>query len=297
MTKTKTSIEEKSVLLVLEFKLMGNTRTVDNRQVTVDAEKDRTKTTKKLIESPAFDAIRSHDSKTRAFLYSRSLPSLFKEGVFRIPNTFVADVDDYLIARATERKALVKEFRKEYVNAVKEAATDLRSLFNPADYPHADDITAEFNLQWSYVAFSTPDTLKGIKSGLFEREKKKTAELFRSANEEIKNLLRASTAELVNFMVEKLSTKPGEKTKRIHESTIAKYQDFLATFDARNLVDDTELKGIVDKAKKLISTASVDDLKEGGALREKVKEGFTAIKSEIDKMIVVNPARKFSFED
>ena len=45
---------------------------------------------------------------------TRALPSLFKEGVFRVPNTLVAEVDSYLSRRKIQRDQLISEFGRSY---------------------------------------------------------------------------------------------------------------------------------------------------------------------------------------
>src|SRR5262249_11167111 len=161
------------VLLVVGFHRLGNTRKVNPAEIEVHADKSMVRVNKSLIDSKEFDAIRTHDGQTRAWLMSRALPSMFKEGVFRVPNTLVVEVDEYLKKRADEREHLVTQFKASYRTRVFEASERLRDLFNQNDYLNADEAASKFGLTWKYISLATPDSLKNLRAGLFEREKEK----------------------------------------------------------------------------------------------------------------------------
>lgn len=292
----KKTLDDKSVLLVVGFHRLGNSRKVSTSQVEVDADKSMLHINKNLLDAREYDAIRTHDGQTRAWLATRALPSLFKEGVFRVPNKLVVDVDEYLTARAAERKELVEAFRKAYVQRVTEAVARLNGLANINDYLTADDAAAKFGLTWRYVTFATPDALKNLRAGLFEREKAKVAKMVEEAAEEIKTVLRVQMAALVKRMVAQLAPSVDGKRKKIYDSLVGNVADFLNTFNARNLADDVELTKLVDQARNVIAGVQPELLRESDGIRESVQTGFTKIQKALDKMIVDRPARVFDFE-
>lgn len=295
MNNNKT-LDDKSVLLVVGFHRLGNTRKVSTSQIEADADKSMLHVNKNLLDSREFDAIRTHDGKTRAWLVTRALPSLFKEGVFRVPNKLVVEVDEYLTARATERKQLVESFRETYVQRVSEAVTRLNGLANINDYLTADQASERFGLTWRYVTFATPDALKNLREGLFEREKAKVSKMVEDAAEEIKTVLRVQMAALVKRMVVQLTPSVDGKRKKIYDSLVGNVADFLNTFNARNLADDNELQALVETARRTIAGVGPELLRDSDGIRESVKDGFEKIQSELDKMIVDKPARVFDFE-
>lgn len=294
MTEQKT-LDDKSVLLVVGFHRLGNTRKVSTSQIEVDADKTMLHVNKSLLDAKEYDAIKTHDGKTRAWLATRALPSMFKEGVFRVPNTLVVEVDEYLTARASERKDLVAAFKKSYKDRVLEAITRLNGLANANDYLSAEDAAEKFRLTWKYVTFATPDALRNLRDGLFQREREKLATEVQSAAEEIKQVLRVQMAALVDRMVVQLTPNKEGKKKKIYDSLVGNIADFLATFNARNLADDAELQKLVEKARQAIAGVGPGLLRESDGIREHVKTGFDEIKKQLDTMIVDKPARHFDF--
>lgn len=295
MDTTVKGLDEKSVLLVVGFSRLGNTRKVSTAQIDVDADKAMLHLNKNLLDAREYDAIKTHDGKTRAWLATRALPSMFKEGVFRVPIDLIEEVEDYLTARAAERKDLVEAFRKAYAERVKEAIKRLGGLANADDYLTADDAADKFDLTWRYVTFSTPDSLKALRSGLFQREREKLAKSVEDAAEEIKSVLRVQMAALVKRMVTQLQPTADGKKKKIYDSLIGNIEDFLSTFNARNLADDTELTALVEKARNTIAGVDSNLLRTSDGIREDVKNGFDEINAQLATMIVDKPARHFDF--
>lgn len=295
--KNGQSLDDKSVLLVVEFHKLGNTRKVNTAQIQVNADKSMLHVNKSLLDSPEYDAIKKHDGQTRAWLMTRALPSLFKEGVYRVPNTLVAEVDDYLNRRKVQRTQLVLEFRKSYDERVAEALDRLNGLANSRDYLDANEAASKFGLRWSYMTFATPDSLKNLKAGLFEREKQKIEQLVKEATEEIRDVLRLQMSALVKRMVTQLTPREDGGQKKIYDSLTGNVEDFLDTFNARNLADDVELQKLVDKARKVVrdNGADPESLRNDDFVRMEVKSGFEAINKQLDQMIVDKPARRFDF--
>lgn len=296
-TQNGKTLDDKSVLLVVEFHKLGNTRKVDMSQVSVNADKSMLHMGKNLFASPEYDAIKTHDGKTRAWLYSRALPSLFKEGVYRVPNTMIVDVDEYLAKRATERKVLVDQFKASYKLRVNEAKERLNGLFKERDYYSADEAASRFGLEWHYVTVDTPNALKNLKDGLFEREREKIVKMVEEANEEIRNVLRLQLSELVKRMITQLTPKSDGKRKKIYDSLTGNVEDFLNTFNARNIADDTELQALVQKARDVMKGVDPDLLRNEDFVRITVKDGFDKINKQLDTMIVDKPARRFDFAE
>lgn len=293
------NLDDKSVLLVVEFHKLGNSRKVNPNQIEVDADKSMLHVNKSLLDSPEYDAIKKHDGQTRQWLMTRALPSLFKEGVYRVPNTLVAEVDDYLGRRRTQRDQLVVTFSKAYEERVAEALTRLNGLGNIKDYLSTEQATSRFGLRWSYMTFATPDSLKNLKAGLFEREKAKIEKLVAEATDEIKSVLRLQMSELVKRMIRQLTPSEDGKRKKIYDSLAGNVEDFLSTFNARNIADDAELKKLVDQARKVMLDNGVDaeGLRNDDYVRTVVKDGFDTINKQLDQMIIDKPERKFDFGD
>ena len=160
----------------------------------------------------------------------------------------------------------------------------------------ANAVAALFDLRTQYVTFDTPANLKGIKAEIFTREREKADAQWTDALAECRQLLRATMAELVGHIQERLE--PGEdgKAKTFHKSMLEKLDEFLTTFAARNIADDQELSTLVKQAKDALFCVDATSLRKNEALRDVVKGQFDDLKAQLDAMVIDQPTRAFSFE-
>src|SRR5262249_55420521 len=116
---------------------------------------------------------------------------------------------------------------------------------------------------------------------------------------EVRNALRAAFNGLVSHIVDRLGYEDegnrGGKKKIFSDSMVEKMEDFLKTFEARNLSNDTDLKAIVEKARKAMKGVSADDLRNMDTIRSSVAMQFEALKKEMDKNIVIKSTRRFAW--
>jgi hypothetical protein len=198
---------------------------------------------------------------------------------------------------AAQRSAVVEAFLAAYPALCKDAATRLRSLYNPADYPPLEYVAQQFTLIWQYISFGVPDQLREISTKIWHDEREKAAEMMAEAGREIQQVLRTAMAELVKHMRDRLKDGPEGKPLRFKETTVSNLVDFLGTFAFRNVADDAELKVLVDKAREMLGGVSADDLRTTVDVRVKIQQGMADLAAELDTMIVKKPSRKFRFNE
>src|ERR1700732_3136710 len=69
------------------------------------------------------------------------------------------------------------------------------------------------------------------------------------------------------------STPPRMETPRVFKkSTVANLGDFLATFDFRNIANDSELKEQVDKARVLLAGVTAEEIRNADNVRRQVNK-------------------------
>jgi hypothetical protein len=192
---------------------------------------------------------------------------------------------------------LIETFLTAYPTLCQEAAKRLRSLYNPADYPPVEYVAQQFTLIWQYISFGVPDQLREISTKIWHDEREKAAEMMAEAGREIQQVLRTAMAELVKHMRDRLKYGPEGKPLRFKETTVSNLVEFLGTFDFRNVTDDAELKGLVEKAREMLVGVSADDLRTTSGVRAKVQQGMADLAAELDTMIVKKPGRKFRFNE
>lgn len=289
------SIAEKAVCLSLTLRRPGVRRKLRHEKVEVDGEaearQDLLHVGKDILDSEELKAVAQFDSETRAFITKRCLPSLFKGGVYLLPVPLVDEVDETLRARIPERDALAEAFLAAYPRLVEKARTDLRSHFDEENYPDVDRVRALFGMGYRYFTFATPSTLKGVSKAIFAREAEKTARWWQDAREEAQQVLRAATAELVDHLVDRLSVGPDGKKKVFQNTLVTNLDEFIGTFDARNVADDGELKALVERMRGLVKGQDATSLRSDDGVREKVRAGFEEVKQALDAMVVDKPSR------
>lgn len=298
--KAKTSrlnITDKTVMVSVDFHRIGNSRKLPISQFEVDAEKEMIRASKRLLKSNELKAVNRFDGNVRSYIASRALPSMFKQGFWIVPNQLVEELDAQLVEFSEQRKPLVEAFVTAYPQLMAEASTLLRTTFRESDYLSEGDVRDQFRFNWRYVSFGVPAELEEIKAEVYKREQDKAIAHWDQATNEIQQLLRASMADLVGHMVERLTPTEDGKAKIFKGSMIENITDFLKTFEARNVTDDTELAELVAKATSLTKGLEADKLRTDEELRKAMQIGMNNIKAELDTMVIVKPGRKIRYDE
>jgi len=288
-------LAKKTVCIKVRLSTMGNTRKVSTSQIEADADKDLLRVSKRLVDSPELKAVTRFDGEIRRFLCNICLP--FEIGIHLLSITALETVELRLRQFAGDRQQLVQAFLSAYPGLCQDAAGRLRGLYNPADYPSADEVAREFGFSWQYVSFGVPEQLKGISQEVWEQEREKAALRMAEASSEIQVVLRESMAKLVQHMADRLKEGPDGKPLRFKETTVSNLVEFLTNFQFRNVTDDNELQSLVSQARELMTGVSADDLRTTGDLRVKVQQGMTGIAGQLDTLLTRTGGRKFRFDE
>ncbi len=291
------SVMDQAICVSVNLGRLGNTRKISSSQVEVDADKDLIRVSKTLLDSAELKAIQSLDGEIRKTLYNVCLPSMFRGGVYLVPIKLVEHVDKKLREFQVERGKLVAAFVKAYPSLIETAATRLRGVFNTRDYPTVDRVAGAFVFDWQYVEFGTPGRLREINANLFAREREKAERQWAEASDAIQETLRASMADLVNHMVDRLSGTQDGKPKVFRNSLIGNMQEFLGLFDARNITNDAALSALVQRAKDAIKGIDADAIRDNTRTRQYVANAFSQIKGALDGMMQEKPKRAYRLDE
>lgn len=291
----KADLAQKTVFVKVRFGSLGNSRKVNDNVLETDADKELLKVSKTLLDSEELEAIRKADGKMRQYLYNTCLP--FDIGILLLPCGLISDVHKRLTEYRETRGELVSKFLTAYPELCKSAALRLGSLYNPADYPTAETVKARFVFDWQYVSFGVPGQLKGISAGLFAAEQEKASAIMKAAAEDITVLMRQTLLEMVSHLQERLTPTDDGKAKILRESAVKNLQEFLNTFDLRNVTDDKALQGQVAKVKALISGTNAEALRNSDVFRDKIRSGMAEVSSVLSTMVEDKAGRKFRTDD
>jgi hypothetical protein len=257
-----------------------------------------------------------HTERFRNWMKGRALPAdILPAGTYMVPlglvETVVARVEEEDIRRrelienllskydllkdeAKQRtEDTVRKMTEQYKLNAEQTAQLVDVLNDESQYPTPDEIRQRFGIELRYYDCSVPEQLAKVNSRLhaaaLERFNADVAVMY----EEIKVALREGFAKLVSHLVGRLSASPdGEKAKGLRSGMLDNLLDFLATFEQRNLVNDTQLMALVEKARKVMHGVSVEDLKSLLPVRQRIVEEMSKINAEVDKNLKTKAVRK-----
>lgn len=286
------------------FSSWGNTRKANLSKIkastdTADdtAAKQRMKLSKVLIVSKEYDAIRSFMQELRAWIYTRTVPSFFKEGFQLCGVDGISAIEDRMRkAIRLELPNLIENFIEVYPEQIKEARGILEPVgqFEISDYPGTEEMKRFFNINYNWIAFTVPDQLP---VELRQQEEEKLKRQMSDAGDKITEALRQGFADLIAHATDRLTVKAGEKPKVFRDSMLGNITDFLETFNSRNLMGDVELAKLVAQAGKVLAGVTPQKLRDDAGSRENVLAQFAQIQSTVSGMIQDKPTRTFEFDE
>jgi hypothetical protein len=298
----RVNILESAVLMTFRVRGIGNSRKMDSDKVRSDADSDMLNVSKKLLDSPEFRAIQNHRDNFRyGYLMRRMLPSAVSgTATFVVPLALVPDIEARWAEFLERDRALIDEFCRVYPAQVEAVKGKLKSEFNPADYPPVAKVRAAFSVDLSYMTIGTPESLKKVSGALHARQVEKFYANLDDTARRIDEFLGENLADLVDWLVERLSDSADGKQKSFgkpFESKLEKVQDFLTTFKDRNLTGNERLQVLVEKSKALLKGVNAESVKGDGNFRKRVRERFAEVKVQLAKMVVDRPTRRIVLDD
>lgn len=288
-------IFQKAICLSVELGALGSKRKVNTSQVDVDADKALISVSKTLLESPELLAIKGLHTTVRQYLYRLTLrPDIFRSGIYVLPLVLVEEVDQQLTDYRNQLNDLVSRFLDKYEDLKARDKERLRAVYNERDYPAPSKVQESCYIEWSYIAFGVPDSLPGA---IFDRERDKAASKIAEAADQIQQLLRAEMLDLVSHMADRLDSGKDGKPKIFRDTLVTNIKDFLKVFEARNLTDDAQLDALCRRARALLDGVDPQVLRDKSDLRERVRQGFSEIKQQLDGMVIDKPRRRIDLEE
>jgi hypothetical protein len=300
------NLADRTVLLHLSIGVIGNSRKVAPKDAEIEA-RDMVNLNKKLLDSPELESIRAYDGEFRRWIDSVCLP--FEEKGIRILSLAAVDrVEKRIREFDANRSPMVDKFFRLYSQRMREARERLTSvtvgtrtvnLWRENDYLSEIEARQCFYVEWHYRSLGeTPSTLAAISPELFEAERQKAQSRMDSAADEITAVMRATLADLVTHLRDKLT--PGEdgKKKVLRDTAVTNLQEFLENFSLRNVTNDADLAKLAEDCKRMIDPFSdVDVLRNVASYRQQLASDLSAVKTQLDSLVAEKPSRKFRFED
>jgi len=280
------------LLLQVTMGRLGTTRKGDMSEVTTEADKELLRLSKRLLDCDEYTAIRRTDGEMLKWIRSRTLPALFRSGLYNIRPIAAPDVDEYLRGMRDVRSDQVAALKAVYKVRREEDKKRLGPQFNANDYPPVEELDDHFSLSWRFFAMGPPQDLETISPEIFKRERESLANLFEETKRESTLLLRAGFKEMIDHMIERLTPNGDGKRKRFHAANVANLMEFIDTFKLRDLADDKELQVLLDKTKTVLSGVNLLVLRNSETTRDVMLNSFEKISDGLDAITEDAPTRK-----
>ena len=247
---------------------------------------------KKLLINPELlGSIKTSIHKARQVLTRFALPFPLT-AMFLVPKESVDQVDGHLEQVKAEFWAKVEDFLAHYDSARNEARMALGELFNESDYP--TDIRSKFRFEWRFLLLDVPNKASVLSPEVYEREKQKFHSLMKEARDMSMAALREEFADIIHHLVEKVSAPEDGKPKTIRSSMMNRMNEFLNSFEDKNLFHDDKLNALVIQARTVLG-----DIGQGGfslnyneVLRQRLHGDMQQLKLAVDAAVEELPRRR-----
>jgi len=294
----KADLFKKAVLLTVTNHGWRNRRKANMAGVSTDSDKNLLRLTKKLIEAEEYEEVMSYEAERKRWVEARCVPSYLQKGMYLVKTTEIENIDAALVAANIEiKEKLAPKLIKVYP-ACKEMAKQpdkLGSLYREEDYPSESALADSFGIEWQWIRLEVADNLPPkVKA----KEIKKMQAAIREAQAEIVLALRKGFGELVERMVERLGKEEDGTPKKFKDSLVENFNEFFDTFDARNLMEDADLRNVVEQAKGILAKVKPESLRKNLSLRSGTQKKLAEVKQVVDELIKDAPTRrKLNFDN
>jgi hypothetical protein len=221
------------------------------------------------------------------------LPRVSVEQAYLLMNEYKEETRPALVETFIEAyPALIEAAKLKTQALASELGIEFVLLWNSSDYPAVPDVQKKFSFDWDFLSLTVPDALK--MAGKFEEESAKLEAKIQNVSEEITAVMRESLLELVEHLKSSLETNADGKPKRLFNTAVTNIQDFLDSFKARNITNDTQLDAISEELKKIIHpNVNADMLKKDEQFKGTVHDSMAEISAKLAALVEVTPGRKF----
>jgi hypothetical protein len=294
-------LDSNTICLVLELGALGVHRKVATSSVdTRGTDPELVSVNKEILTCKSYDRLCSAQGELKREIRALALPSvLFSRGsIYMLPVAHVERADEKVRAAQarilTDEDSLLEAFMSDYAVETERARYRLGQMFDPNDYPIPSRVRRSFKVSHSYLSLETPGLLAEISPEIFQRERLKAAERVASMVEDVESALATAMQDLIAHMLDRLQPGADGKPRIFRDSLVSNFADFLGTFSARNVAGNSDLEGIAERARQVLAGVDAGTLRAMPMERADVVARFSEIKSSLDAMIAIRPARMFS---
>jgi hypothetical protein len=284
MTINQPSIDklnDRAVYLVLSWSFLGTWKRVQS-----DGTSDDVRTKKRIINSDSQKRLKSLRNRMRRTLRQYTLNSLFRPGVYAIPITYVPQLEDALKKASQELEEIRADLKTEWPAIIKDAKKRLGDMFDASDYLLPDAEAEKLKFSYRYIPIAeTPGILKSVAADIYQEDLERSKTEVTAELEAFRAHLRGALIQIIEGM-RKTLTKPDGQRRVFGKRFFKNLNEFMQTFDGRNLSDDGELEKLVGEL-KLVAAGHKNPklLKSDKAMQKKLDKSLEKIDESLKAMV------------
>ncbi len=271
---------------------------VEKKPITTEAQKKRIKVSKKIYEGNATKQIDELFSQIKSHLKQYTIVgAMFKNGLYLTPEDHVSRTENFMIRCIEDLELLKWQVGEEYDSVIRQFSEELGPLFDASNYPGSDKVKSSYSIDYEWLSINVPAALERIDRDAHRRANERAEVRVQAAAERVEQVLLAAMQDLVSHLVERLTDIDDGKHKKFASNMVDKAREFFETFQSRNLTGAESLNNIAEQGLSLLQGVDLDSLKDQASMRERVRNGFESIKSNMSAMIQVAPRRAMDLSD
>jgi hypothetical protein len=186
---------------------------------------------------------------------------------------------------------------QQYPQIKQRSQLKLGNLFNPSDYPGSADFGEQFWIEVEYPSVEPPASLAELNPALYEQERARVAAKFEEAMATVEQAMAGELQGLIGHLCDKLAPQTGKGKKGLSQKAIDGLTEFVQTFKTIHVGDESQLSAIISQVDALTKGIDPDALKADPSGQGQLFNTMTALKENLDSLIVDQPTRKIKLED
>ena len=247
---------------------------------------------KKLLDTghPAVRKVTGVRSSIQKFWQGVTVPYP-EAGTRLIPQRRVEDFAATMTGYQADLSEAVMALQAALPELKAAARARLGDLYNESDYPTR--LEGLFAVDYDFPAVEPPAYLQDLAPEVYEAERRRVRQRFEEAVALAEEGFIAEFGRLVSHLVERLSLPaPGEPPRVFRDSAVGNLADFFDRFKELSVRNNEQLDRLVERAKEVVRGVGPQDLRESGALRQRVADQLAIVQRSLDGLMVDRPKRR-----
>lgn len=213
--------------------------------------KDAGRYNKMLIDKSYLAPLDTLESEIRRFHYAHTLPWM-DGGLRLLPSKLFMDYQKGMSGFKQRWATAVSDFQHDYADAVNQARTRLKTMFNAKDYPLGSELYSLFDIELEILP--VPDAQDFRVDVAEETQNEIRAQITRSIEERQAKAIKDCYARM-REVVERIAQTCSKEKARIYDSMIDNTIELVRVLDGLNITNDPAITELQQNIQALVVPA------------------------------------------